>query len=102
MRFRSTNIRAALVLALLFPIASHADQDGKPPVQTLDKDNPVIKTSVRGCEEDIRQHCSGLGQNATKVFICLMTYEEQLSSTCRKGVLEAAISIKAGSEAIDY
>ena len=34
--------------------------------------------------------------------MCLMAYEEQLSPTCRKGVLEAAMSIKVGSEAIDY
>ena len=102
MRFRSTNIRAALVLASLLPIASHAYHVGKPPVETLDKDNSVIRTSVRGCEGDIRKHCSELGQNATKVFMCLVAYEEQLSPTCRKGVLEAAMSIKAGSEAIDY
>jgi hypothetical protein len=57
---------------------------------------------VHGCEGDIRQHCSGPGQNATKIFLCLMAYEEQLSPTCREGVLEAAKSIKAGSEATDY
>jgi hypothetical protein len=102
MRFRSTNIRVALMLALLFPIMSHADQDGKPPVQELDKDNSVINTSVRGCEGDISRHCSSLGQNATKVFMCLMAYEDQLSPVCRNGVLEAAMSIKVGSEAIDY
>jgi len=102
MRFCSMNIRAATVLALLFPIASHADQDGKPPVEVSQKDNSVINTSVRDCQGDIRQHCSGLGQNATKVFMCLTAYEEQLSPTCRKEVLEAAMSIKAGSEAIDY
>lgn len=102
MCFRSMNIRAALVLVLSFPIASHADQDGKPPVEAAQKDNSAIVTSVRGCEGDISRHCSGPGQNATKVFMCLMAYEEQLSPTCRKGVLEAALSIKAGSEAIDY
>jgi hypothetical protein len=102
MRFRSTNIRVALMLALLFPIMSRADQDGKPPVQELDKDNSVINTSVRGCEGDISRHCSSLGQNATKVFMCLMAYEDQLSPVCRNGVLEAAMSIKVGVEAIDY
>lgn len=102
MCFRSMNFRAALVVVLSLPLASHADQDGKPPVEASQKDNTAINTSVRGCEGDISRHCSGLGQNATKVFMCLMAYEEQLSPTCRKGVLEAAMSIKVGSEAIDY
>jgi hypothetical protein len=34
MRFRTTNIRTALVLALLFPLFGFAAQDGKPPVET--------------------------------------------------------------------
>lgn len=102
MRICPINILAALVLALLCPIASHADQDGKAPTKSADKGNTVVNTSVRNCEKDISQHCSGLGQNATKVFMCLMAYEEQLTPACRKGVLEAALSIKVGSEAIDY
>jgi hypothetical protein len=57
---------------------------------------------MRSCEGDVNAHCSGLDQNATKVFMCLMAYEDRLSPACRKGVLEAAMTIKAGSEAIDY
>ena len=102
MRCRSMKTRWAIVLALLCPMSSHADQDGKAPVNALSKGNSVINSSVRGCEGDISRHCSGLGQNATKVFMCLMAYEEQLRPTCRKGVLEAAMSIKVGAEAIDY
>ena len=102
MRCRSMKTRLAIVLALLCPISSHAEQDGKTPENALSKDNSVINTSVRACEKDVNQHCSGLGQNATKVFMCLMAYEEQLSPACRKGVMETAMSIKVGSEAIDY
>jgi hypothetical protein len=102
MRIRLMNIYVALVLALLCPIASHADQDGKAPAKPSDKRNSVVNASVRGCEKDISQHCSGLGQNTTKVFMCLMAYEEELTPACREGVLEAAMSIKVGSEAIDY
>jgi hypothetical protein len=102
MRFRATNIGVALVFTLLFPLAGHAGQEGKPPVAAPSRDESVIASSVRGCDGDIKQHCSGLGQNATKVFMCLMAYEDQLGPVCRKGVLEAAMTIKAGSEAIDY
>jgi len=102
MYFRSTNIRIALVFTLLFPLAGHAGQEGKPAVATPPGDDSVVASSVRGCDGDIKLHCSGLGQNATRVFMCLMAYEDQLGPVCRKGVLEAAMTIRAGSEAIDY
>ena len=102
MCFRSTDIRTAFALALLFTVPGYAGQDGKPPVGTSPKDNSVITSSMHGCDADIRAHCLGLDQNATKVFMCLMAYEDQLSPVCRKGVLETAMTIKAGSEAIDY
>jgi hypothetical protein len=102
MRIRTMNICAGLALALLCPVASQADQDGKSPVEMSSKGDSVINVFVRDCEKDISQHCAGLGQNATKVFMCLMAYEEQLTPACREGVLEAAMSIKVGSEAIDY
>ena len=102
MRACSTKIRAALAVALLLATAGHADQDSKSAVAASYNKNAVVNTSVRDCEADISQHCSGLGQIATKVFMCLMAYEEQLSPGCRQGVLEAAMFIKAGSEAIDY
>jgi hypothetical protein len=102
MHFHSTNIRITLVFTVLFPLAGHAGQEGKPPVAPPSRDNSVIVFSVHGCDGDIKQHCPGLGQNATKAFMCLMAYEDELSPACRKGVLEAAMTIKAGSEAIDY
>ena len=72
MRFRLTNIYTVLMVVLILPITTHADEEGKPPVAMAYKDNPAINTSVRGCEGDISRHCSSLGQNATKVFMCLM------------------------------
>ena len=102
MCFHLTDIRTAFALALLFTAPGYASQDGKPPVETSPEDNSVITSSIRACDGDIGAHCSGLDQNATKVFMCLMAYEDRLSPACRKGVLETAMTIKAGSEAIDY
>jgi hypothetical protein len=92
----------ALMLALLFSISSHAEEAGKPLAEKLQEGNIVITSSVHGCDEDIKQHCSGLGDNAPKIFMCLAAYEEQFNPECKQGILEAALSIKMGAEALDY
>ena len=91
-----------LMLALLFSISSHAEQTGTPLAEKLQEGDLVITSSVSGCDEDIKQHCDGLGDNADKVFMCLAAYEEQLSTECKQGILEAALSIKMGAAALDY
>lgn len=90
-----------LVLSLLFSLPAHAEQAGKPLAEKLG-DNIIITASVQGCDEDVKQHCDGLGDNTDKVFMCLAAYEEQLSTKCKQGILEAALSIKMGAAAIDY
>ena len=90
------------MLALLFSGSSRAGETGKPLAEKLQQGNLVITSSVRGCDEDIKQHCDGLGDNADKVFMCLAAYEEHLSTACKQGILEAALSIKMGMAALDY
>ena len=90
------------MLALVFSIPAHAEQTGKPLVEKLQEGDLVITSSVSGCDEDIKQHCDGLGDNTDKVFMCLAAYEEHLSSQCKQGILEAALSIKMGAAALDY
>lgn len=91
-----------LMLALLFSMPSHAAQTGKPLAEKLQEGDIVITASVSGCDEDIKQHCDGLGGNTDKVFMCLAAYEEHLSTECKQGILEAALSIKMGAAALDY
>jgi len=91
-----------LILAMLFPISSYAEQTGKPLAEKLQEGDIVIASSVTGCDEDIQQHCDGLGGNTDKIFMCLAAYEEHLSSECKQGILEAALSIKMGAAALDY
>ena len=91
-----------LMLTLCFSISSHAGQAGKPLAEKLQEGDIVITSSVRGCDEDIKQHCDGLGDNTDKVFMCLAAYAEHLSTECKQGILEAALSIKMGAAALDY
>jgi hypothetical protein len=99
-RLNKTNILLAVVL--LFASSAYAEQAGKPLAEKLQQGNIVITSSVSGCEEDIKQHCDGLGDNPDKVFMCLAAYEEHLSTACKQGILEAALSIKMGAAALSY
>ena len=95
-------IGISLMLSLLFSMSTHAEQTGKPLAEKLQGADVVITASVSGCDDDIKQHCDGLGNNTDKVFMCLAAYEEQLSPACKQGILEAALSIKMGAAALDY
>ena len=89
-------------LLLLLPVYSLAGQPAGTPPGRSPEDDTVITSAVRGCSEDIQKHCNGAGDKTLKVFMCLMANEENLNPACREGVLEAAVSIKAGSESLDY
>lgn len=90
------------VSAFLISASSHAEQAGKPLAEKLQEGRIIINSSVRGCDEDIKQHCDGLGSNAEKIFMCLAAYEEHLSPECKLGILEAAVSVRMGAAALNY
>jgi len=95
-------IATTLVLGLCLAPQSPAQETGKPLAEKLKGVNITINASVRGCGEDIKQHCDGLGKKTTKVFMCLAAYEEQLTPRCKQGILEASLAIKTGAAALDY
>ena len=99
------NYKNAVILLLsilLISVSSRAENSGKPLSEKLQEGRIVIHSSVRGCDEDIQQHCSGLGDNAGKIFMCLTAYEEHLSEKCKLGILEAAMSVRIGAAALSY
>jgi hypothetical protein len=96
------NTGVTLLLVLLFPVSLYAEEAGKPLVEKLQESNLVITASVQGCDDDIKKHCAGLGDNADKVFMCLAAYEDHLTPACKQGILEAALSVKMGAAALDY
>jgi len=95
-------IRIPLSLLLLVPVYSLAGQPAGPLSGTSPEDDTVITSAMRDCRDDIQKHCDAAGDKTLKVFLCLMANEENLNPACREGVLEAAMTIKAGSESLDY
>jgi hypothetical protein len=91
-----------LILVLLLPVPSHAGQAAGPLPERSEQDNTDITSSMIGCKEDIQKYCDGPGDQTLKVFMCLLANEEDLGPACREGVLEAAMTINAGSESLDY
>jgi len=100
----SSLVKTWLPLALVLSVcgSATAGQAGKPLAEKLQEGELVIVSSVRGCDEDIKQHCDGLGDNADKLFMCLAAYEDHLSEECRQGILEAALSVRMGAAALQY
>ena len=91
-----------LLSVLLISLTSHAEESGKPLAEKLKDGKITINSSVKGCDEDIKEHCDGLGNNSQKIFMCLAAYEDQLSLECKTGILEAAMSVRMGAAAIEY
>ena len=90
------------MLALLFSFSSYAEQSGKPLVEKLQEGTIVIAASLSGCDEDAKKHCAGLDANSDKIFMCLLAYEDHLSEQCKRGILEAAMTVKMAGAAIEY
>ena len=91
-----------LLPAFLFSISLYAEDAGKPLAEKLQHGKLTIHSSVQGCDEDITQHCDGLGKNSQKIFMCLAAYEDHLSQHCKQGILEAAMTVRLGAAAIEY
>ena len=102
MRIFYKKICLLLLSVLLISLTSHAEESGKPLAEKLKEGKITINSSVKGCDEDIKEHCDGLGNNAQKIFMCLAAYEDQLSLECKTGILEAAMSVRMGAAAIEY
>jgi hypothetical protein len=95
---------AMLLLSILsLSTTSYAQETtGQTLAEKMKQGNITINASVRGCGEDVKQHCPGLGNNSQRVFMCLGAYEAYLTPQCKQGILEASLSIKTSAAAIDY
>jgi hypothetical protein len=96
-----TKIVWTLILATLL-ISSSAMAEGKKLADKLSNSTLIVKIEVRGCESDAALLCPGLPLNSRKSFMCLMAYEDNLSTACALGIVEAAMTLEAGMMAIDY
>ena len=102
MTTRFSHIGTALVACLCLCFNAFAQETAKPLAEKLDTSTITITSTVRGCDEDIEQHCPGLGNKSDKVFLCLAAYEEQLTPQCKQGVLDARLAIETGRAKIAY
>jgi hypothetical protein len=91
-----------LMLVLLFPFSTYAEQSGKPLVEKLQGGSIAIDISLRGCDEDAKKYCEVLEANPNQVFRCLLAYEDHLSEQCKQGILEVAMTMNIAAAAIEY
>jgi hypothetical protein len=93
-----------LLLSILsLSTTSYAQETtGQTLAEKMKQGSITINASVRGCGEDVKQHCPGLGNNSQRIFMCLGAYEAYLTPQCKQGILEASLSIKTSAAAIDY
>ncbi len=92
---------SALILATMF-ISSASIAEGKKLADKLSDTAIVVNINVQSCNADAEKLCPGLPLNSKKSFMCLMAYEDNLSTACKIGIVEAAISLEVGMMAIDY
>ncbi len=94
-------IVSTLILATMF-ISGSAMAGGEKLADKLSNTTLIVNIEVRGCEADAALLCPGLPLNSRKSFMCLMAYEDNLSTACSLGIVEAAMTLEAGLMAIDY
>ena len=92
----STLIAASLL------ISGAASAEGEKLVDKLADATVAFNVQVDSCNADAAKLCPGLPLNSKKSFMCLMAYEDNLSTTCKIGIVEAAIALEVGMMAIDY
>ena len=92
---------STLIVASLL-ISGAASAEGEKLVDKLADTTVAFKVQVDSCNADAAKLCPGLPLNSKKSFMCLMAYEDNLSTTCKIGIVEAAIALEVGMMAIDY
>jgi hypothetical protein len=92
---------STLILVTMF-MTSVAMAASEKLADKLSKSVIMIEVQVNSCNADAAIFCPGLPLNSQKSFMCLMAYEDNLSTACMLGIAEAALTLKMGIMAIDY
>ncbi len=90
-----------LILAAAFT-SSSAMAEGEKLAKKLSKGVVALSVNVKGCDADMKKYCPGLPLNSKNALMCLMAYEHKLSTVCKLGFEEAALSMKMSAIALDY
>ena len=94
-------IMSIAIVAAMF-ISGAAVAAGETLADKLSNSTLIVNIQISGCEADENLLCPGLQHNSRKSFMCLMAYEDHLSSSCALGIVEAAMTLEAGMMAIDH
>ena len=92
---------STLILATMF-ISNASIAEGEKLADKLADATVAVSIQVDSCNADAAKLCPGLPLNSKKSFMCLMAYEDNLSTACKIGIVEAAISLEVGMLAINY
>jgi len=90
-----------LILATMF-ISNIAIAEGEKLADKLAKTSLALTVQVQGCDADAAILCPGLPSNSKKSLMCLMAYEDNLSTACKVGFIEAILTLEAGAMAIEH
>ncbi len=94
-------IISAFALATIFT-SNAAFAEGKKLADKLSNTAIAVNIEVKSCDADAAKLCPGLPLSSQKSFMCLAAYEDNLSTECKIGIIEAAMTLEMGMLAIDY
>ena len=89
------------ILVTLF-LSNSAFAEGEKLREKLKDGTITINTELKGCADDALKYCTNLDLQSQKGFMCLMAYEEVLSPSCKRGILDRAIDFRRKASAIQY
>jgi len=61
-----------------------------------------LEIEITSCDVNAKNFCSGLTPNSKSYFLCLMAYEDKLTSECNKDIREVARIIEQSAIVIEY
>lgn len=99
MRFIKTLIIITTVTLLISGTASAGKEKLS---EKLSKGRIVLDVEISSCNADAKLLCPGLPLNSKKSFMCLMAYENNLSTECKLGFMEAEMALEMGTMAIEH
>ncbi|NOQ89709.1 MAG: hypothetical protein GQ549_02055 [Gammaproteobacteria bacterium] len=90
-----------LILATVFA-SSTVMAEGKKLAEKLANSNITVSIDIPNCNADAAILCPGLSRNSQKSMMCLMAYEDNLSTACKLGIIEAVLIFELGMLEINH
>ena len=92
---------STLILMTAFAAGSAMAEEKKLSEKLANSDLSVT-INIPNCKDDTAILCPGLSKDSKKSMMCLMAYENNLSTDCKIGIIEAALIYEMGMLDINY